>query len=113
MIVLLVEKPNDRGGHELATKMKQLPCVRRLYIAGQDESVRELGFYIYADYADAQDIDKLIYVARLEEIKVVVIEPENPVANTILDACKTHGLTAFVGLCDALPLLNSPDDLSS
>lgn len=112
MRVLLVEKPKGKNGntHALAARMSELPRVRLLYIVGQDEGAREVGLHIYGDVGD---IDKLIRVAHQEKIQLVVIEPENPVAYDILDACGSNGLTAFVGLCNAMPLLDPQKDLSS
>lgn len=113
MRVLLVECVDDLCKHTLAVQILELPCVRLLYIAGKDEGARKFGLHIYGDYTSVQNTDKLVHLACQEEIQIVVIEPENPVAGDILNACEAYGMIAFVGLCNAMPLLNPPKDLSS
>lgn len=114
MKVLLVEDSGkvDDGG--LATRMRKLPRVRQLYIAGKyKESTQKLGIHIYGEYTDAKGIDRLVAIARREHIDLAVIEPQNPIANEILCAFTNNHVRAFMGLCSALPLFSPPQNYLS
>lgn len=90
MNVLLI----GSGGreHALAWKIAQSPLLERLLVAPGNPGTAMHGENVPVD---ATNIDLLLDIARREQIDLVVIGPEAPLALGLADACNTLGIAAF------------------
>ena len=90
MNVLLV----GSGGreHALAWKLAQSPNLERLLIAPGNPGTSRHGENVPVD---AANIDLLLDIARREQIHLVIVGPEAPLALGLVDACQAAGIAAF------------------
>jgi phosphoribosylamine--glycine ligase len=90
MNVLLV----GSGGreHAIAWKLSQSRQLKRLFIAPGNPGTAKVGTNVDIP---ASDIPKLVAFARENNVELVVIGPEDPLANGLVDALETAGIRAF------------------
>lgn len=90
MNVLLV----GSGGreHTIAWKLAQLKNIDKLYIAPGNPGTAKCGKNVDIK---ATDIDKLVNFAKENKIGLVVVGPEDPLANGLVDAVEKAGIKAF------------------
>ncbi|MDA0679956.1 MAG: phosphoribosylamine--glycine ligase [Proteobacteria bacterium] len=80
--------------HALAWKCKQSPRVKDVLVApGNAGTALEPGIRNVA--VDAEDIDRLLELARSESIDLTIIGPEVPLVNGIVDRFREAGLPCF------------------
>ncbi len=90
MDVLLI----GSGGreHAIAWKLKQSAQLGKLYIAPGNAGTAQCGQNV--DIAD-NDIATLVAFAREKKVGLVVVGPEEPLANGVVDAMEAAGIKAF------------------
>ncbi len=90
MNVLLV----GSGGreHTIAWKLAQSKNIDKLYIAPGNPGTAKCGKNVDIK---ATDIDKLVNFAKENKIGLVVVGPEDPLANGLVDAVEKAGIKAF------------------
>ncbi len=90
MNVLLV----GSGGreHAIAWKLSQSKSLTKLYMAPGNPGMSKFGPLVSID---VNDIKKLVAFAVENKIGLVVVGPEEPLANGLVDACEAAGIKAF------------------
>ncbi|MGB9750983.1 phosphoribosylamine--glycine ligase [Roseiflexus castenholzii] len=90
MNVLLV----GSGGreHALAWKLAQSPLIDTLFVAPGNPGTAQIGRNLPVE---AFDIPRLVEVAQCEQIDLVVVGPEAPLAAGLADACLKAGIPVF------------------
>jgi len=90
MKVLLV----GSGGreHALAWKLSKSKLLKHLYVAPGNPGTAEVGTNV--EIADT-DIDGLVNYAREKKIDLVIVGPEDPLAQGLVDALEAAGIKAF------------------
>ncbi|OHB60258.1 MAG: phosphoribosylamine--glycine ligase [Planctomycetes bacterium RBG_13_46_10] len=90
MNVLLI----GSGGreHAIAWKLAQSKNLSKLYIAPGNAGTSECGENIPIA---ANDVDKLVSFARQNDVGLVVVGPEDPLAAGVVDAMEKAGIKAF------------------
>jgi phosphoribosylamine--glycine ligase len=90
MNVLLI----GSGGreHAIAWKLSQSKNLSKLYIAPGNAGTSECGENIPIA---ANDVDKLVDFARQNDVGLVVVGPEDPLAAGVVDAMEAAGIKAF------------------
>jgi len=90
MKVLLV----GGGGreHAVAAKLAQSPLCAKLYCAPGNAGIAEVAECVPIA---AADVDAIVAWAKENDIKFVVVAPDDPLALGLVDKCKTAGLRAF------------------
>jgi phosphoribosylamine--glycine ligase len=78
--------------HALAWKLAQSENLEKLYIAPGNPGTAECGTNVAID---ANDTDKLLKFARESKIGLVMVGPEDPLANGIVDEFESIGVKAF------------------
>ncbi len=79
--------------HALAWKIARSPRVERVLVApGSDGIAREATCF---PEVAAGDADAVIALARREAARLVVVGPEDPLANGIADRLRQHGIATF------------------
>ena len=101
MNVLLV----GSGGreHTIAWKLNQSKGLDKLYIAPGNPGMAKLGTNVGIDVNDTQ---KLISFAKENNIALIVVGPEDPLAGGLVDAAEAAGIKAF-GPCKAAARLEA------
>lgn len=90
MDVLLVG--NGGREHAIAWKLAQSKNLGKLYIAPGNPGTAKCGENVDIS---ATDTDKLIAFAKDNHIGLVVVGPEDPLANGLVDSCEGAGIKAF------------------
>lgn len=90
MNVLLV----GSGGreHALAWKLAQSPLIDTLFIAPGNPGTAQVGHNLPIN---AHDIPQLVNAAQHEQVRLVVVGPEAPLAAGLADACLKAGIPVF------------------
>jgi len=90
MNVLLV----GSGGreHAIAWKISQSPKLDKLYLLPGNPGMAKLGPTVDID---VNDIEKIVDFAKENNIAFVIVGPEDPLANGLVDACEAAGVKAF------------------
>lgn len=90
MKVLLV----GSGGreHAIAWKLSQSKNLEKLYIAPGNPGTAKYGPSVDLDVNDTEGI---VEFAKSNDIGLVVVGPEDPLANGLVDACEAAGIKAF------------------
>jgi len=90
MNVLLV----GSGGreHAIAWKLSQSKSLTKLYMAPGNPGMAKFGPLVAIDVNDTR---KIVDFARENNIGLVVVGPEDPLANGLVDACEAAGIKAF------------------
>ena len=90
MNVLLV----GSGGreHAIAWKLSQSKLLDTLYIAPGNPGIAKYGPTVGID---VNDTDAIVKFAKENKVELVVVGPEDPLANGLVDACEAAGIKAF------------------
>jgi phosphoribosylamine--glycine ligase len=83
---------NGGREHAIAWKLSQSRDLGKLYIAPGNPGTAQCGQNIPVG---ADDTDKLLEFARQNEVGLVVVGPEDPLAAGLVDAFETAGIKAF------------------
>lgn len=78
--------------HTLAWKIKQSPLVDKLYCAPGNGGIASLAECVPIK---AMDIDGIVSFAKKEEIDLVIVAPDDPLAAGMVDALQEAGIRAF------------------
>jgi phosphoribosylamine--glycine ligase len=78
--------------HALAWKIKQSPLCTRLLILPGNPGMAPLGDLLPVPATNTAEIIKL---AKLHQIDLVIVGPEDPLANGLVDAIEKEGIKAF------------------
>lgn len=78
--------------HALTWKIAQSPLVDEIYCAPGNPGMAKIATIASLDVSD---FDVVITFAKEKEIGLIVVGPEDPLANGIVDALETAGLKAF------------------
>ncbi len=86
-----------RGGreHALAWKLAQSSRVRRILVAPGNGGTGAMGGKVANIAIDEFDFVSLVACARREDVELVVVGPEAPLAAGLADACRAAGLACF------------------
>ena len=86
-----------RGGreHALAWKLAQSSRVRRILVAPGNGGTATMGGKVANVAIDEFDFAGLVAYARREQVGLVVVGPEAPLAAGLADVCATEGLHCF------------------
>ena len=90
MNVLLV----GSGGreHAMAWKLSQSKNLDKLYMLPGNPGMAKIGPTVDID---VNDTEKIVAFAKEHKVELVVVGPEDPLANGLVDACEAEGIKAF------------------
>ena len=78
--------------HALAWRLKQSPAVSGLWVAGGNAGTAQLATNLEVN---PEDVPRVVAVARENRIDLVVVGPEVPLANGVVDQLSAAGIPAF------------------
>jgi len=83
--------------HALGWKLKQSPDCGKLYFAPGNAGTAELGenLAINPEIVNTKTVDEIDYFARRNEVELIVIGPEDPLAHGLADRLKRKGRYIF------------------
>lgn len=76
--------------HALAWKISQSPLLEKLYLYGANDGFSHLGQVI-----EAKDFEELVKIAKIENIDIVIVGPEIPLMQGIVDIFESEGLACI------------------
>jgi phosphoribosylamine--glycine ligase len=78
--------------HALAWRIGRSPSAGRVYVAPGNPGTSEVGTNVALNLSDFEEITKYVKSAG---IQLVVVGPENPLADGIADYLRGHGISTF------------------
>lgn len=83
--------------HALGWKLKQSPRCKKIFFAPGNGGTSEIGenIAITVDKVDTKTVDEIDYFARHNDVSMIVIGPEDPLAGGLADRLKKEGRYIF------------------